>query len=119
MQLRCSDTTPLCHVAYARVALPEVSIAHISGNRPLVLCQGVTCTALERDLWDVRITSWRVPPDFDPQRPRHPDEAVVVALVVEIQAFHSRPTCGRRPHNPLPIRGPRKMRGPVLLHWMK
>src|SRR6266851_2740702 len=83
------------------------------GDKTLVLCQRVPCTALAPDLWDDRITSRRVPPAFDPQGPRQPDEAVVVALVVQIQACHSRPTCGRRPHNPLRIRRPRKMRGPA------
>ena len=33
------DTTPPCHVAHASVAGPEVSIAHISGDKALVLCQ--------------------------------------------------------------------------------
>jgi hypothetical protein len=75
--------------------------------------------ALAPDLWDDRITSWRVPPTFDPQGPRYPDEAVVMALVIEVQAFHGRPTYGCSPHNPLPIRGPRKMRCPALPHRMK
>src|SRR5918999_3157148 len=39
MPLRCSDTKPFCHVTRASVALPGVSIAHISGNKPLLLCQ--------------------------------------------------------------------------------
>jgi hypothetical protein len=81
---RRGDTKPLCHVAHASVALPGVSLLPLSSDKSLVLCQGVTCTALARDLWDDRITRRRVPPTLDPQRPRQPDEAVVVALVVEI-----------------------------------
>ena len=88
MRPRCRDTKLLCHGAQASIALPGVSIAHIGGDKPLVLWQGVTCPALAQDLWDDRITRWRVPPAFDLQCPRHPDEAVVVPLVVEIQAFH-------------------------------
>src|SRR5262249_21107828 len=85
----------------------------VSGNTHR-LPGGVTCTALAPALWDDRITRRRVPSAFDPQGPRQPDEAIIVALVIEIQAFHGRPTCGRRPHNPLPIRSPCKMRGPAL-----
>src|ERR1044071_9134530 len=101
------------------MALQEMSIAHISRDKSLVLCQGVRCTILALDLWDDRITRRWVPPAFDPQGPRQPDEAVVVALVVEIQACHRRSPCGRRPHDPLSIRSPRKMRGPMLPHRMK
>ena len=41
-------------------------------------------TGSAQNIWDDRITRWRVPSAFDPQGPRHSDEAVVVALVVEI-----------------------------------
>jgi hypothetical protein len=37
---RASVTQPPCQVAQASVALPEVSIAHIGGDKPLLLCQG-------------------------------------------------------------------------------
>src|SRR5215475_14356019 len=36
---RRGDTKPLCHVAHASVALLRVSIAHISRDKALVLCQ--------------------------------------------------------------------------------
>src|SRR5712692_7128383 len=42
---RIGDTKPFCHVAHASVALPGVSIAHIGGDKPLLLCQGA-CRAL-------------------------------------------------------------------------
>src|SRR5713101_2413446 len=37
---RISDTKPPCHVAHARVTLSGVSIAHTSGDKPLLLWQG-------------------------------------------------------------------------------
>jgi hypothetical protein len=42
------------------------------------------CIALAQAIWKDRITRRRVPTAFDPQGPRQPDEAVIVALVVEI-----------------------------------
>src|SRR5262249_21592978 len=39
MPLCCGDTKPLCHVAHASVALQGMSIAHISHDKSLVLCQ--------------------------------------------------------------------------------
>jgi hypothetical protein len=42
---RRGDTKPLCHVAHASVGCRGGSIAHISGDKALVLCQGqwTTC----------------------------------------------------------------------------
>jgi hypothetical protein len=39
---RRGDTKPLCHVAQVIVALPEVSLLPLSGDKSLVLCQRVT-----------------------------------------------------------------------------
>src|SRR5215831_7672094 len=39
MQPCCGATKPLCHVAHASMALLKVSIAHIGGDKALVLCQ--------------------------------------------------------------------------------
>jgi hypothetical protein len=36
---RRGDTKPLCQVAQASVALPEVSLLPLSGDKSLVLCQ--------------------------------------------------------------------------------
>src|SRR5712691_8762695 len=82
------DTKPPGKRWQATVEFPGIRVSQISGDKVLVLSQGVTCTALAQDIWDDRITRWRVPPALDLQCPRHPDEAVVVPLVVEIQAFH-------------------------------
>src|SRR5215831_15001015 len=39
MQPCCGDTKPLCYVAHACVAFLVVSIAHMGGDKALVLCQ--------------------------------------------------------------------------------
>src|SRR6266849_5461447 len=54
MQPCCGDTKPLCHAAHASVALLGVSIAHIGGDKALVLCHDerpMASQALMRHAW--------------------------------------------------------------------
>jgi hypothetical protein len=92
MQPRCSDTKPLCHVAHASVALPGVSIAHISGNKPLFVCQDErprASLALMRHAWRDRAYPGACEAVFA--------SVVRVPLLSERQAEprHASPTAGR------------------------
>src|SRR5437899_523970 len=44
------DTKPPCHVAHASVALPGVSIAHLGGDKALVLCPRAWGPACKRPI---------------------------------------------------------------------
>src|SRR6266498_548701 len=54
---RIGDTIPLCPVAHASVVWPGVSIAHISDDKALVLCQGAYHTFFVSHLKDRIIPS--------------------------------------------------------------
>jgi hypothetical protein len=60
-----------------------------------------------------------MPAASHPQGTRHPDEAIIVTFVVEIQAFYGGPAYWCLADNPLTLCCPRKVCGPHLPYWMK